>query len=147
MLIYYQLRNLIQVYTQILKYLLCFQKPQDQKTSSSDLHSQKSKLSKTQDLDVTETVDSSQHSGESQQYFLVRRQKHCNFCGNTLSQPEKVTLSRKCPNCSQKNSCLVLPARFLCNMCCQEHSSRLYRCPPEKMIPPHCLDRFGTEMN
>lgn len=39
LLYFYQLRNLIQTYTTMLKYFLCFQTPLKEKTSSSELYS------------------------------------------------------------------------------------------------------------
>lgn len=68
MILFYQLRNKVQVYTNLLKYLLCFTTPANEKLGPE------------------------KHSN----YYIVRKQKHCNFCGFLLSQPDKVTLAHKC---------------------------------------------------
>lgn len=48
---FYQLRNLIQIYTQILSYFLCFQTPLNQKSSSSQLHTQHHQSQPSQPID------------------------------------------------------------------------------------------------
>lgn len=60
--------------------------------------------------------------------FIVKKQKNCNFCGEILPYPSKFTFSRKCSRCSMKNSTLLLPARFLCNMCIDHNSNDLFQC-------------------
>ena len=58
----------------------------------------------------------------------MKKQKNCNFCGETLPYPTKFCFSRKCSKCSMKNSTLLLPARFLCNMCIDNSENDLFTC-------------------
>ena len=65
--------------------------------------------------------------------FIVKKQKHCNFCGHILPYPTRFSFSRKCQKCSMKNSTLLLPARFLCNMCIEENTNDLYHCQNDQI--------------
>lgn len=47
-------------------------------------------------------------------------------------------------NCALKNSCLVLPARFLCNLCVDQGSSTIHE--SKTKIKTECLARFGSEI-
>jgi hypothetical protein len=57
--------------------------------------------------------------------FLVRNQKRCNFCGKLLNNPEKFTFAVKCKACALKNTVVILPARFLCNLCIDRNNPYL----------------------
>jgi len=65
--------------------------------------------------------------------FIVKKQKHCNFCGDILPYPTKFTFARKCKRCSMKNSTLLLPARFLCNMCIDHSANDLHQCQNDQI--------------
>lgn len=122
MLVYYQMKNLIQCFTEILEYLLCFENAQ---------------------------LDIEKHANHGQQTectkFIVKRQKYCNFCGHTQPQVTKVRFSLKCLNCCMQNSCLVLPASFMCNLCVdQKYQSVLES--NKLSISQSKLENFNSQM-
>lgn len=138
MLTLLRLKNLIKVSTTILQYFLCFQTPFSDKSSSSQIHSNNSQqynLSPVQggkDSSQKSRVDLNQSQPELnsdevyENTFIVKKQKHCNFCGEILPYPTKFSFSRKCNKCAMKNSTLLLPARFLCNMCVDHSRNDLF---------------------
>ena len=139
-LVLYRLKNLINVSTSMLQYFLCFQTPFGDKSSSSQIHSNNSQQYNLSPIQVNQK-DSSQKSNSFnsqgidnqveelyENTFIVKKQKHCNFCGDLLPYPTKFSFSRKCSKCSMKNSTLLLPARFLCNMCIDHSANDLYQC-------------------
>ena len=93
-------------------------------------HSQQCNISPIQ-ANNTQVSDSKEEVFENT--FIVKKQKNCNFCGAILPYPNKFTFSRKCQRCSMKNSALLLPARFLCNMCIDGCKDDLYQCQNDQI--------------
>lgn len=89
---FYQLRNLIQVYTQLLNYFLCFQTPLNEKSTSSQMYS----ASHTQANHTQYSQQIEDDGQETETQYLLRCQKRCNFCGAILHHPQKFTLAVKC---------------------------------------------------
>eukprot|EP00347_Sterkiella_histriomuscorum_P003504 403364047 len=176
MLHFFRLRNLINTYTSILRYLLCFPTPQNEKSSSqyynssSNLTSQQQNPQHQHSAQKTQTQNQASQSASQNTFtsgypgnngsqvthnnlsmvnnqssivqvnselyenqFIIKRQKRCNFCGEQLSYPKKFTYERKCKSCSCKNSTLVFPARFLCNMCVQQGELDLFQCTSDQI--------------
>ena len=143
MLLFHRMKNLIHVSTSMLHYFLCFQTPFSDKSSSSQLHSNNSQQYNLSPISMV-NKESSQKSNQNSQNeiprdetyentFIVKKQKNCNFCGDILPYPSKFTFSRKCGKCSMKNSTLLLPARFLCNMCIDHSANDLYQCQNDQI--------------
>ena len=137
MLVFYQMKNLIDCYFKILQYYLCFEVEQDKKLVLPKANTQQYKL--------TSQNPKQSQTDQPGNIFLVRRQKYCNFCGHVQQKSTKVQFIKKCHNCCMKNSCLVLPAHFLCNTCL-DHNKKSIHASKFACFRKEQLDKFGNSM-